>query len=178
MSRIGKYFAAFAVLLIGVVTLAGCGGYNFYKDWSDAGATIEKDHIFEAISLEDAKSKIDNDETFVLVLGTSEAENASSSITILQQQADYFEFDKKLYFINSTSYLSKISDRKSLQDTLGINDSSKISSNIVVVCYNKGDIVLDTSKKVDDSSLESFVSSGSINYNALAAYLFNDFKYE
>ena len=89
MSRIGKYFAAFAVLLIGVVTLAGCGGYNFYKDWSDAGATIEKDHIFEAISLEDAKSKIDNDETFVLVLGTSEAEGASSSITILQQQAIY-----------------------------------------------------------------------------------------
>ena len=48
----------------------------------------------------------------------------------------------------------------------------------MVVCYNKGDIVLDTSKKIDDSSLESFVSSGSINYNALAAYLFNDFKYE
>lgn len=177
MSSLKRYFAAFAVLLIGAVTLTGCSGYNFYKDWSEAGATIEKDHIFEAISLDEAKSKIDNDETFVLVLGTSEASSAKNSITVLQQQADYFEFDKKLYFINATSYLSKISDRKTLQETLGITDSSKISSNIVVVCYNRGEIVLDTSKKTDDASLENFVSSGSINYQALASYLFNDFIY-
>lgn len=178
VNKFKKSITAIAVVIIAVLTLVSCGGYNFYKDWTNAGATIEKDNVFEVISLEEAKSKIDADETFALLVGTSEAASAANTISIIQSQATYFEFDKKLYYVDATDYLSKTTERKNLRDTLGITDATPISTNIVVVCYTSGSIVLDTSKKVTDPSLESFVSFGSINYYSIAAYLFNDYIFD
>ena len=178
VTKFGKILAAIAVLVIGAFTLVSCGSYNFYSDWKNAGADIEKENIYEAITLDNAKQKLDNDETFVLLLGTSEASGAARTITNLQSQADYFGFDKKLYFVDSTNYLSKTADRKNLNQTLGIYDASQISNNIVIVCYNSGDIIMDTSKKTTDSSLENFVTDSSIDYYKIASYLFNDFIFE
>ena len=163
MTKFGKILAAIAVLVIGAFTLVSCGSYNFYSDWKNAGADIEKENIYEAI---------------VLLLGTSEASGAARTITNLQSQADYFGFDKKLYFVDCTIYLSKTADRKNLNQTLGIYDASQISNNIVIVCYNSGDIIMDTSKKTTDSSLENFVTDSSIDYYKIASYLFNDFIFE
>lgn len=179
MSKISKIFAAIAVLVIGAVTLVSCGGYNFYKDWHDAGADISKDNVFEAISLEEAQDKIAKEETFVLITGTSESSTAVSNMSTLQLYADYFDFKGTLYFVDITSYMTKPSDRKTFREALGIRDiSNAASGNLIVVCYTKGKVVLDTTNKLTDTSLENFADGDSLNFNALASYIFNDFVFE
>lgn len=178
MTRLLKYFSAFAVMVISAITLVSCSGYNFYKTWTDAGADIDKDHIFEVISIDEAKEKIEADETFVLVLGSPDVSAAPAKIQLLQEQAEYFEFDGKLYFIDVTKSLETPSGRKTVKETLGIYETVKAAANIVIVCYTNGDITLDTSCKVTNKELENFVSSESIDYYKVAAYLFNDFIYK
>ena len=111
MSKYIKSISALAVIVIAVLTLAGCK-YNFYKEWVEAGATIEKDNIFEVVEIEEAKDKIAANETFVLVFGTTSAASAAQTVTILQTTADYLEFDGKLFYIDCTDYINKPADRK------------------------------------------------------------------
>ncbi len=177
MKKLFKRFALIAIVILGMLQLTGC--YSFYDDWSKAGAKIEKDNCFEAIELKAAKSKIDNDDTFVLVLGTSTNSTCVSRISLLQEQADYAEFEGKLQFVNITDYCETASGRKDLRDQLGIKGYSNnlTGSDIVIVGYTKGDITFDTSAKLTTDSIKSFVSNDSINYYSLASYIFNDFDF-
>ena len=176
MSKYIKSISALAVIVIAVLTLAGCK-YNFYKEWVEAGATIEKDNIFEVVEIEEAKDKIAANETFVLVFGTTSAASAAQTVTILQTTADYLEFDGKLFYIDCTDYINKPADRKMLKEAFGINDSNQISSNLVIAIYDKGKLLLDTSDSVEEDNLKNFADSGSINYSAIATYIFTDFNF-
>lgn len=178
MNKLVKFFSAFAVLLIGAVTLVSCGGYNFYNVWTEAGATLDKDHPFEVIEVADAKSKIDEKETFVLVLGNPSIYASANSITTMCEQAKVANFDGTIYFIDIEDELSGISSRKEIKDSLKINNPTNANTNLIIVCYNKGEVLIDTSAKITESSLENFVSGSAIDYSALSAYIFNDFKYE
>ena len=172
MKKILSKIAVFAILILGALNLAGCNSYNFYKDFSKAGATIEKDNCFKAVSLNEAKSKIENKDTFVLVLATSTNSQCVSRISLLQEQADYAEFKGTLYFVSITDYCEKASGRNELRDSLGVKGlSNNLSgSDAVVVAY--------TSAKLTTDSLKQFVSGESINFYSLAAYIFNDFNFE
>lgn len=177
MSKFIKSFSALAVIVIAALTLASCK-YNFYNDWSDAGAQIEKDNVFEVLEVEGAKAKVDADETFVLVFGTSTAASAASTVTTLQSTADALEFDGTLYYVDCTEYINKPADRKMLKETFGLNDSNKISSNLVIAIYDKGELLLDTSDKADDTKLKNFIDGESVNYAALATYIYTEFNFE
>ena len=178
MKKLFKRFALFAILILGALHLTGC--YNFYDDFSKAGATIEKDNCFTAIELKDAKAKIDNKDTFVLVLATSTNSTCVSRISLLQEQADYAEFEGTLYFVSITDYCDTASGRKELRDNLGIKGYSNnlTGSDAVIVAYTKGNITFDTSSKLTNDSIKQFVSGSSINFYSLAAYIFNDFNFE
>ena len=179
MKKFIKSIAVFAIVILGALHLTGC--YNFYDDYHKAGATIEKDNIFTAIELNEAKTKIDNDETFVLVLSTSSNTTCVNRISLLQEQADYAEFEGTLYFVSITDYCDTATGRKELRDSLGIKGQSNnlTGKDAVIVGYTKGEKSFDTSSKLDDDSIKQFVtSSNSINYYALAAYIFNDFNFE
>ncbi len=178
MKRIIKNLALIAILILGLFELTGC--YNFYNDFSKAGAKIEKDNCFTAIELSKAKSKIDEKDTFVLVLGTSTNSTCVSRISLLQEQADYAEFDNTLYFISITEYCDTASGRKELRDTLGVKGYSNnlTGSDIVIIAYTKGAITFDTSSKLTNDSIKSFVENNNVNYYSLAAYIFNDFDFE
>ena len=178
MKKFIKSIAVFAIVILGALHLTGC--YNFYDDYHKAGATIEKDNIFTAIELNEAKTKIDNDETFVLVLSTSSNSTCVSRISLLQEQADYYEFDGTLYVVNITDYCETTSGRKELRDNLGIKGYSNnlTGSDVVIVVYTKGEITIDTSVNLTNDSVKQFVSNSSINYYSLSAYLFNDFNFE
>ena len=54
MKKIFTKIAVIAIVILGALQLAGCNSYNFYKDFSKAGATIEKDNCFKAVSLSEA----------------------------------------------------------------------------------------------------------------------------
>ncbi len=180
MKKILSKIALFAILILGALNLAGCNSYNFYNDFSKAGATIEKDNCFKAVSLNEAKSKIENKDTFVLVLATSTNSACVSRISLLQEQADYAEFKGTLYFVSITDYCDTASGRKELRDSLGVKGLSNnlTGSDAVVVAYTKGEITFDTSAKLTSDSLKQFVSNETINFYSLAAYIFNDFNFE
>lgn len=178
MKKLFKKFALFAIVILGALHLTGC--YNFYDDWSKAGAKIEKDNCFTAIELSEAKSKIDNKDTFALVLATSTNSTCVSRISLLQEQADYAEFKGTLYFVSMTDYCDTASGRKNLRDSLGISGYSNnlTGSDVVIVLYTKGEITIDTSSKLTNDSIKPFVNGSSVNYYSLSSYIFNDFNFE
>ncbi|MBR4496234.1 MAG: hypothetical protein IKP12_03790 [Acholeplasmatales bacterium] len=178
MKKLFKRIALFAIVILGALHLTGC--YNFYDDFSKAGAKIEKENCFKAIELNEAKAKIDAKDTFVLVLATSTNSTCVSRISLLQEQADYAEFDGVLYFVSMTNYCETATGRKELRDKLGIKGYSNnlTGSDAVIVAYTKGEITFDTSSKLTNDSIKQFVSNESINFYSLASYIFNDFNFE
>lgn len=177
MSKFIKGISALAVILVAAVMLASCE-YNFYGDWSKAGAEIEKENIFEVVTVDSAKAMIEEDKTFVLVLGSSNATLAPSTMTTLQDDADYLGFEGKLQFIDCAEFVNKPADRKMLKEAFGVNDPSKISSNLVVLIYDKGNLLLDTTDAATDDKLKHFVDGSSVNYSALATYIYTEFNFE
>lgn len=178
MTKFLKSISAFAVVLISIFMLSACE-YDFYNDWSNAGAVIEKDNVFEVVSVDTAKSMIDDDRSFALVLATSEADLAPTTMSILQEDADALSFDGKLQFIDCTLYVNKPADRRMLKETFGVNDPSKISSNLVVLLYNKGELLVDTTcDALEDDTLKYFNNGSGVNYSALATYIYSDFIFE
>jgi hypothetical protein len=178
MKKFVKSFALVMLALVGLVGLTSCGKYNFYKDWTEAGAELEKDaHIFEALTLEEAKAKIEGKETFVLVIGTSQSSTAVHSITTLQSQADYLGYEGKVYFVDSTDYIELRSTRDEVKSALGIKKLSNLStSDLIVVTYSEGVVKLDTSDS-NSEMLEFFQSEFStLSMEAIAYYLYRDFN--
>ena len=48
MNKFKKILSALAVT-IAFTTLASCGENSFYKEWHDAGATIEEENVFKEL---------------------------------------------------------------------------------------------------------------------------------
>ncbi len=175
MKNLKKIFAALVVVLVGAFMLSSCSKYDFYKDWSEAGATIEKDNIFEVISVEDAKAKIDNDETFILVIATSESSPAVTDISVYQQQADYLGFEGVVYFINAADHLTNKSTRDNIKNTLGIRDINVCaSSHCVTVLYSKGEVLIDSSD-VESANMQNYKVGQSVDILPLVTYALRDF---
>lgn len=174
MKNLKKIFAALVVVLVGVM-LSSCSKYDFYKDWSKAGATIEKDNIFEVISLDDAKAKIDNDETFILVCATSASQPAVTDISVFQQQAEYLGFEGVVYFINAADHLTNKSTRDNIKNTLGIHDINVCaSSHCVSVLYSKGEILIDTSD-IESANMANYKNGNALNILPFVTYALRDF---
>lgn len=178
MKKFIKGLAMFMLVACGLVGLTSCDNYNFYKDWTDAGAELEKnEHIFEALTLDEAKAKREAGETFILVIGTSQSTTAVASITMLQTQADYLGFEGKVYFVDSTDYIEKGSTRLQVKEALGIKSLSSLpQADLIVVTYEEGAIKLDTSDDKNEM-LEFFEGQYStLSMEAIAYYLYRDFN--
>lgn len=178
MNKLLKKLALVMFAVIGLVNLASCGEYNFYKDWSEAGANIESENIFEVLTLEEAKNKIANEKenTFILVVGTSQSSVAASSIETLQAQAEYLDYEGTIYFVDSTDYIEKRKTRAELCEALKIAEITKsTSADLIVVAYVDGVAELDSSN-VDCEILEHLQSGSSLNMEAVAYYLYRDFN--
>lgn len=177
MKKFGKLLSALAVAVIGLATLVSCGGYNFYNVMTEAGAIIDKDHCYEVIEIEDAKNKIEADETFILALGSPISKTANT-IGIIDEQSEIFNFEGKIYFIDVEDEIKNIEDRNTLNKDLGISNSADAKTNLIIVIYNKGEVLIDTTNKASYDDFEWFAANNSVDYYALAAYMFNDLKFE
>ena len=112
MKKLLKALSTLSVLML-LVVLTSCGSNKFYKEWSKAGAEIEKDNIFEYIELEEVKEKIAAGETFVLIYASSENSTSISTINSFQAQYDYLCTNGEeivIYVLDSTDY-DKSSER-------------------------------------------------------------------
>ena len=159
MKKFGKLLSALAVAVIGLATLVSCGGYNFYNVMTEAGAIIDKDHCYEVI--EDAKNKIEADETFILALGSPISKTANT-IGIIDEQSEIFNFEGKIYFIDVQDEIKNIEDRNTLNKDLGIFNSADAKTNLIIVIYNKGEVLIDTTNKASYDDFEWFAASNII----------------
>ena len=184
MKRFLKGALSLLIALIGIIGLTSCNDeYDFYEDFKEAGVELDKDNmIYEAITLDQAKAKIEADETFYLAIGTSKSKSTASNVAQLQIQADYLGFDGTIYFVDSTDYIEKKATRAELREALGIyNITESTTLSLIIVVYKEGNIVLDTSYTINNDysnndTLQPFLRDGMLDYESLASYLFRDFQ--
>lgn len=176
MNKFKKILSALAVS-IAFTTLASCGENSFYKEWHDAGATIEEENVFKELTVDQVVTKRDNKDSFIIFCGSSSKSGAISAVSDIQVQADSLDYNGYVYFVNTKDILSSISGKKNATDKLGVQEID--SSDLVVVCYKEGKVYFDTSSSEKYGDIYSrFNIDGSLSYNALACYAFEYYPVE
>ena len=175
MKQFKKIISLAFVMVALLVAMTGCSKYNFYSTWSEAGAEIEKDHIFEVLTLEEVAEKIENDETFALLYATADSQPSVKVVTTLQIQAEYLNAtDMTIYFLDATDYISSSKKRKEIRETINMNDPmDELTDSPVIITYKKGVVDIDTSNSNDTKS-KKFFEGTTVQYNSLASYIFRE----
>ncbi len=176
MKKLMKAISFMTCMLVMVLAMTSCSGYSFYNDFHDAGAEIEKENIFEIISLEEAKTKKENGDTFVLLYGSSSNSNCVALVSSLQAQAEYLgKADATIYFLNSKDYTTSSKCRE-VKDAIMMHDPTKDGSPIIMTFISAptaSRVDVDTSNR-DKVKTKEFISGGAIQYASLASYIFKD----
>lgn len=167
-----KLLSAMSILFVMVLTMTSCSGYSFYNDFHNAGADIEKNHIFELITLDEAKQKKENGDTFVLLYGASSNETCVSLVTSLQVQAEYLgNAEATIYFLNAKDYTTTSKCRE-VKDAIRMHDPSKDGSPIIMT-FKATAVDIDTSNK-DKVRTKEFIKDDVIQYASLSSEIFKN----
>ena len=174
MKKLLKALSTLSVLML-LVVLTSCGSNKFYKEWSKAGAEIEKENIFEYIELEVVKEKIAAGETFVLIYASSENTQSISAINSFQTQYDYLCTKGEeivIYVLDSTDF-DKSSERKEAKEALTIAKAVPADGSPLIVTYEKGAPVVE-SNWMDKIQTKEFVFNGKLDYSSLCSYIYRE----
>ncbi|MCM1131106.1 MAG: hypothetical protein NC310_03340 [Roseburia sp.] len=172
MKKFLKAISIMSILFVMVLAMTSCSGYSFYKDFHDAGAEIEKDNIFELITLEEAKAKKENGDTFVLLYGSSSNSNCVNIVSTLQAQAEYLgNTEATIYFLNSKDYTTTSKCRE-VKDAIRMHDPSKDGSPIIMT-FKATAVDIDTSNK-DKVKTKEFIKDNVVQYDSLASEIFKN----
>ena len=186
MNKFKKVISALAVSICFIFSLVSCGSQSFYQEWKEAGATIEEDNCFKAISVDDVVNKRGNKESFVIFIGASTVDSVTNSAAVslvssIQAEADAINYTGKVYFVNVKDYLTNVNQAIEVKNKLGSNELTD-AYGLICVCYKDGNVYFDTSvKKTIPDQLKRFIideGSTQINFNALANYVFEYYKVE
>ena len=175
MKRFLKALTTLSLTIALLVVFASCGSNKFYKEWSEAGAKIEKENIFEVVELEDVKTKIANGDTFVLVYAASTNTSAVSAISSFQAQYDYLctkGEEVTIYVLDSTDF-DKSSERKEAKETLKVSKAVPNDGSPLIVTYEKGVPVVE-SNYLDKIATQEFVFNGKLDCSSLCSYIFRE----
>lgn len=172
MKRFLKAISMLSITLM-LVVLTGCNQDKFYKEWSNAGAEIEEENIFEYIELDEVATKISNGDTFVVVCASSKNSQSITVINTLQSQHDYLcpEKDVTIYVVDSTDFDK--SSRKTAKEKLGLSKAVTSDGSPIIMTYEKGIIGVETNW-LDKIQTQEFVVNGTFQSSALASYIFKD----
>lgn len=175
-----KYLLTIVIISFAMV-LTGCSSNeSFYKKWTDAGVEFKEENCFEDISLDDAKEKINNKDTFVLVIAAPEYSSNVTDMQTIYNTSVYLEFNGKIQVLDVTDYNTTTSKRNSVKEALNIDSIINISSGLIFVVYDEGNVILDTSDTsvAGKAKYEAYASEdGSINVEKFVSYIFVDFKF-
>lgn len=175
MKKITKILTVLSVLFLFTWMLGSCSSqYDFYEDWHGAGADIEKENIFQTVSLDEAKQMKEDKKTFVLVYASSVANSSVSLITSLQAQAEYLNAkDATIYYLNSADY-NTTSKSKEVNNAINMNDAGAFKDGTpVVMTFKKGIVDVDTSNPNLPKTKE-FMKDSIVQYSSLASYIFKE----
>lgn len=177
MKKFIKTLCLLSVFCILTFVMTSCTGYSFYNDFHGAGAEIEKDHIYEVITLEEAKAKKESGDTFVLLYGSSSNSSCVTIVTKLQVQAEYLgNSDAVIYYLNSKDFNTK-DKRDEVRSAINMRDPSSNGDPIIMVftsapTSSRRDV--DTSDKNLSRTKEFMDDAGNIQYSSLASYIFKE----
>ncbi|MGM9969259.1 MAG: hypothetical protein ACI35S_02565 [Anaeroplasma sp.] len=172
MNKLFKVLTLLMVMIISLFTLVGCNSSDdFYKEWYEAGAQIEKDNVFELITVDKAVEMKEAKESFIVFLGSSTNSTAVSEVTGIQYDADNMNYDGKLYFINTKEIISSISKMKSINEKLNIKLESS-TSGLIAICYDGGVQKFETSRPNGECDRFIFDGTDSVSIRAVAVYAF------
>ena len=162
-----RYFILPFLFLVALltITLASCSSESFGDKWIKASDSLalgpNKDYFdedyYKVISLNKAKDMIDDKETFLVLLGNRNNNDAIYNVILrIPYDAQNVGYEGKFYFIDTTSLLE---DNKSSEITkkLGIKAAeTDYTDGIVMVCYNNGKKNIDTSAYDPEKSGDSY----------------------
>jgi hypothetical protein len=162
-----RYFILPFLFLVALltITLASCSSESFGDKWIKAADSLtlgpNKDYFdedyYKVISLNKAKDMIDDKETFLVLLGNRNNNDAIYNVILrIPYDAQNVGYEGKFYFIDTTSLLE---DNKSSEITkkLGIKAAeTDYTDGIVMVCYNNGKKNIDTSAYDPEKSGDNY----------------------
>ena len=175
MKRFLKALTTLSLTIMLLVVFTSCNADKFYKEWSKAGANIEKENVFEVIELEQVEAKIAAGDTFVLIYATSENSSSVSLITSFQAQYDYLctnGEERVIYVLDSTEY-DKSSEKATVKKALGVAKELPKDGSPLIVTYIKG--VTDVeSNWTDKIQTKEFIVKGRLDYSSLCSYIYRE----
>lgn len=172
MSKFLKCLSVITVMMICLVTLASCSdSYSFYETWYEAGAEIDEDNVFEALTIEEVLDKVEADESFIVFVGSSTSETSIKNVESIQYAADNSNYDGKVYILDTTEKTS-VSERRKVEDSLKISLSATAS--LIAICYDEGVQTFETSRP--NAECDRFIFDGSnVDIVAVAEYAFDNY---
>ncbi len=164
-----KSFKKIVAALFGfslLVMLASCSGYNFYRDFKNAGAEIDTDHQFEVLTLGQVKTKKGKDE-FSLIIGNSNKSECANAVTKIYDELKNINFDGTVNYFSIKDMT--LTERHEAEEALGTSVDS--SDAIIFIAYKSdGSIKFNTSKSTDLDA-KKFRNGTSLAYRAIADYI-------
>lgn len=169
MKRIGKYLSIFVILAF-IFVLASCSGYNFYKDFKNAGAEIDSDHSFIALTADEVDTFRKDKKEFVIIVGSSTNSTCVSAISKIQDEFTNIKYTGKAYFLSVKDALTSTSEGSRVSKILN-SDIDAGSDGVIVIAYDKNGNIKFNTKKADDIDTKKFKPNGTIAYRAIADYI-------
>lgn len=162
-----RYFILPFLFLVAflTLTLASCSSESFGDKWikvaNDLALGPNQDYFdenyYKVISLDKAEKMKNNNETFLVLLGNRNNNDAIYNVILrIPYDAQNVGYEGKFYFIDTTSLLE---DNKSSEITKKLNikaAETDYTDGIVMVCYNNGKKNIDTSAYDPKTSGEDY----------------------
>lgn len=166
IKRCLSIFAIFGFLFF----LASCSGYNFYKDFKNAGADITSDNSFYALTADEVEKFRTDKKEFLIIVGSSSNASCVSAVTKMQNEFDNIKYKGLVYFLSVKDALTSTSEGSRVSKILG-SDIDAGSDGIIVIAYDKNGNTKFNTKKSDDIDAKKFKPNGTIAYRAIADYI-------
>ncbi len=153
------------------VILTSCGEYNFYNDFHGAGAEIESKNSFKALTLDEITAKRNQNEEFVLFIGSSSDSKCVTRVTEIQEELTDIKYEGVVYFFSTKDYTTA-TKRTELQDKLNIKSTTSSDYGMIAVGYHGRSVEFDTSD-ISNFNLDKFKvgSSKKLSFVAIADYV-------
>ena len=166
-----KMLVSLAMVFGLIFVLASCSGYNFYRDFKNAGAEIDSDHSFLVLTKDEVKAKRDAKEEFLLIVGSSTNTTCVTAITQMQSEFNSLNFEGKANYLSVKSALSSQSEGSEVSKILE-SDIDAGNDGIIFMAFDKnGNVRFNTYSKKNYEDAKKFRIDNNLAYRAIADYI-------
>ena len=169
MKKFIAYLSAFILIVVGAISLSSCSKSSFYSEWHKAGANIEKDNIFDMLTVDEVASKLEEKESFAVFFGSSNDSQSVKDVSSMQYTADVKNYEGKVYFLTTTK-LKKNTKMKEIKEKIKV-DISDMETSVQCVLFENGKITFNTSDDKYESENKKFKIDDELSIIAVLEYV-------